>query len=323
MTAAIPMRIACVGLASWDRFLAVPRYPAAGEYQVVSAELEAAGGTTASTAAALARLGASVRLAAVVGDDREGAAIRDALAAQGVDVTWVASRPGARTDLSTMIVSADPPERTIFWSRGAELVRGDRLDVTAIFDHDLVVLDVADAPLRRFLTDLPAHTSPRARLLGTLGYLVEDAFHDAFDVALRHDVIVGNERELLAVTGTWTLSDAVTAVAARMRGAHLRGCIVTRGANGCRIVTPDGRWQVPAFPVDAVDPTGAGDAFTAGVAYGLAHRWDWPRIGRFANALGALATRALGAQTTLPTLTDVEALLAAGESAPRRDDLGE
>jgi ribokinase len=101
-----------------------------------------------------------------------------------------------------------------------------------------------------------------------------------------------------------------------MRGANLRGCIVTRGAAGCRIVAPEGSWQIPAFPVDAVDPTGAGDAFAAGVAYGLARHWDWPSIGRFANAVGGLATRSLGAQSSLPTLTEVESLLAATEIQP-------
>jgi len=298
-------------LAGFDRFLAVDRYPAAGEYRTVSADLAAPGGSTANTAVALARLGATARLAAAIGDDEAGDAVRAGLTAAGVDTGWLATRPGARTNASTIVVSADPPDRTIFWHRGAQLVRGDQLDIAAIFAHDVVVLDIADAPLRRFLTDLPAHTAPRARLLGTLGYLLEAEFHDAFDVALRHDVIVGSERELLAVTGTWTLSDAVSAVRARMPGANLRGCVVTRGAAGCRIVAREGRWQLPAFPIAAVDPTGAGDAFAAAVAIGLAGRWDWPAIGRFANAVGALATRALGAQSALPTCAEVDALLAA------------
>jgi ribokinase len=150
---------------------------------------------------------------------------------------------------------------------------------------------------------------PGARLLGPLSYLADRDLHDAFDLALRHDVVVGNERDLLTVTGTWSIADASAALQSRMAGANLRAAVATRGAAGCRIVTRDEAWQVPAFAVEVVDPTGAGDAFTAGVAYGLARRWDWPRIGRFANALGALAIRALGAQSSLPTLTEIEALL--------------
>ena len=307
-------RIAAIGLASWDRLLAVERYPAVGEQAVVRAETSAPGGTTTNTAVALARLGARVRVATAVGDDDEGEAIRRELAAEGVDTTWLTVRTGERTDAATIVVSDDPPERTIYWHQGAQLVRGDRLDVEGLFGHDVVVVDVADAPLRRFLLDLPVHTLPRTRLLGTLTYLNDRDLPDALDQALRHDVLVGSERDLLAATGTWTLSDATSALQALMPGANLRACVATRGAAGCRIFTRDERWQLPAFRVPVVDPTGAGDAFTAGVAYGLAMRWEWPRIGRFANAAGALAIRALGAQASLPTLGEIEALLARGET---------
>ena len=302
-------RVACVGVASWDRLLAVDRYPAAGEQAIVREEVSAPGGTTTNTAVALARLGTRVHVATAVGGDAEGVAIRDALAAEGVDTAWLAIRPDQRTDLATIVVSDDPPDRTIYWHQGAQLVRGDRLDVEGLFGHDVVVLDVVDAPLRRFLLDLPAHTVPRARLLGPLNYLADPNLPDAFDLALRHDVVVGSERDLLRLTGTWTLGDGTTALQHRMRGANLRAAVVTRGAAGCRIVSREEAWQLPAFSVPVVDSTGAGDAFTAGVAYGLALRWDWPRIGRFANAMGALAIGGLGAQASLPRLADVEDLL--------------
>jgi ribokinase len=148
-------------------------------------------------------------------------------------------------------------------------------------------------------------------------YLANENLPDAFDLALRHDVIVSNERDLLAVTGTWTLSDAVAALQSQMRGATLRAALITRGAEGCRVVTETESLNVPAFEVDAIDATGAGDAFVAGVAWGMAQRWPWPQVGRFANALGALACCSLGAQASLPTLDEVETLLAAG--SPRSD----
>jgi len=305
-------RIAAVGMASWDTLLAVPRYPEAGADALVDQAVSLPGGTTTNTAVALARLGARVAIAAAVGDDAEGDTIRRALAAEGVDAAWLTTRPGERTDHSTVIVSADPLDRTIFWQRGAELKRGDRLPVEAILGHDAVVLDVADPALRRFLLDLPAHTLPRTRLVGTVTYLLAGAIPDALALALRHDVIVGNEREMLALTGTWTVSDATAALRARMRGENLRAAVITRGADGCRIVTEEGRWRVPAFSVPVVDPTGAGDAFVAGVAYGVGRRWDltdWRRIGRFANAVAGLAIRALGAQSALPTLAEVDALM--------------
>lgn len=305
-------RIATMGFATWDRMLKVRRYPAAGDQVVVEREVEAAGGTSTNTAVALARFGARAAIVAAIGDDPEGEAIREVLAAEGVDTAWLVVRSGEMTDRATIIVSDEPQDRTILWHQGAELTRGDRLDVASLFEQEVLVLDMADAGLRRWLLDLPAHTQPRARLLGTMSYLANPNLPDAFDLVLRHDAVVGNEQDMLAVTGTWTLSDAEKAVQSRMRGANLRVAIITSGPGGCRIITEDRRLRLPAFSVPVVDPTGAGDAFAAGVAYGMALRWDWERVGRFANAAGGLAIRALGAQTGLPTLAEVERLLAEG-----------
>jgi sugar/nucleoside kinase (ribokinase family) len=95
-----------------------------------------------------------------------------------------------------------------------------------------------------------------------------------------------------------------------MRGENLRAAFVTRGGEGCRVVTETKSLNIPALSVEVVDPTGAGDAFAAGVAWGMAQRWPWPEVGRFANAVGALACCALGAQASLPSLQEVETLLA-------------
>jgi ribokinase len=304
--------ITTMGFATWDRLLKVRRYPATGEQVIVEQEVEAAGGTSTNTAVALSRFGAQAAIVAAIGDDPEGAAIRRVLTAAGIDTAWLIVRAGSRTDRATIIVSDEPQDRTILWHEGAELARGDRLDITGLFDQDLLILDMKDAPLRRWLLDLPAHTQPRARLLGTLSYLADPNLPDAFDLALRHDVVVGNEQDALAVTGTWTLSDAENAIRSRMRGQNLRAAIITSGPAGCRVITEEERLRLPAYVVPVVDPTGAGDAFVAGVAYGMALRWDWARVGRFANAAGGLAIRALGAQTGLPTMAEVEGLMADG-----------
>lgn len=304
-----PPRIALIGLASWDRLLVVDRVAPPGGYAVVRSEASLPGGTTSNTAVALARLGAETSFTGMVGDDAAGRALRATLAGAGVDTVGLGTRVGEPTDASTIIAGGDPPDRTIYWHKGAHIVRGDRIDVAAVFDHDLVVLDVADAPLRRFLTDLPAHSSPRARLLGTLVYLVDSGEPDELEVALRCDAITGNERETLALTGAPNLERATLRLQAGMSGANLRAAVVSRGAAGCRAVTAAEVWDIPAFPLDTVDATGAGDAFTAGLAYGLALRWPLPRAARLGNAAGALATRAVGAQAALPTWDEAAALL--------------
>lgn len=302
-------RINCIGLSSWDRLISVPAYPEVGGQADVLEEVSAPGGTTTNTAVALARLGAEVGLATAIGDDDRGELVRAGLTAEGIDTSWVTVKPGEVTDLATVIVSREPLDRTIFWEQGAQLRRHDKLDIFGLMGGDVLVIDVGDAPLRRFLLDLPAHTVPNAQLLGSLTYLANEQLDDAFDMALRHDAIVTNVRDLQDVTGTWTLSDATTALQHRMRGENLRAALITLGAEGCHVVTETERRRVPAYKVEVVDPTGAGDAFVAGMAWGMAQRWEWDEIARFANAVGALSCCSLGAQTSLPSLEDVRTLM--------------
>jgi len=301
--------ITCIGVSDWDRLIVVSDYPEAGGFARVLEEVSAPGGPTTNTAVALSRLGARVGLASAVGADERGQLVLRRLDAAGIDTRWITVKPDQVTTLATVIVSRNPLDRTIFVETGAQLARGDQLDVAGLFGGDVLVLDVADIALRRFLLDLPAHTVPTTRLLGPLTYLAHKSLTDAFDLALRHDVIVSNEPDLLDVTGTWTLSDATAALQHRMRGENLRAALITRAGEGCRVVTEAKSLNIPAFSVDAVDPTGAGDAFAAGVAWGMAQRWSWPQVGRFANAVGALACCSLGAQASLPTLQEVVTLL--------------
>lgn len=306
-------RIALIGLASWDRLLVVDRIAPAGGYAVVISEASLPGGTTSNAAVALARLGAETSFTGMIGDDAEGVLLRTALADAGVNLSGLSIRPNEPTDASTIIIGGNPPDRTIYWHKGAHIVKGDRIDIGAVFDHDVVVLDVADAPLRRFLTDLPAHTAPRANLLGTLVYLVESGEPDELEIALRCDTITGNERETLLLTGDTNLDDATSTLQAAMIGANLRAVVVSRGGNGCRAFTATEVWDIPAFPVDIVDTTGAGDAFTAGLAYGLALRWPLPDAARFGNAVGGLAVREVGAQSSLPNLDEAMTLYLTAE----------
>ncbi len=302
-------RIAAVGLASWDRLIVVDRYPAPGGYAVVRQSVELPGGTTTNSAVAAARLGARVSIVALVGNDGPGRAIREALHHEGISTAWLATDPNCPTDAATVIISADPPDRTIFWHQGARLVRGSRLDIAGIFSHDVVLLDVDDLSLRRFLVDLPAHTVPSARLLGPLTYLADAGMPDALDLAARHDVIVGNEREALDITGQPTLDRAVDRLQESMRGHDLRACLITRGAAGAIAFTETERWEAPAYRVAVRDPTGAGDAFAGAVAFAMALRWPWPDTLRFANAVAALSMRGVGAQTALPTFDEAIELL--------------
>lgn len=309
MPARQPPRIAAIGIADWDDYIVVDRYPALGSFAITRDVFGFPGGTTLNSAVTLARLGASISLVTMVGDDDHGIKIREIMAREGIDGREVGTRPEVATDHSIVIVSREEQERTIFWEQGARLHKGDAIDITSVFSHDLVLLDVDDMPLRRFLVDLPAHSVPSARLLGTMTYLADSGEADAWEIALRHDLLVGNERELLELSGQPALEPALNVVQGAIAGANLRACIVSRGAHGAVAVTGSDRWDAPAFAVDVVDTTGAGDAFAGAIAYAAALRWEWSCAIRFSNAVAALSIGAMGAQSALPSIDAVASIL--------------
>jgi ribokinase len=302
-------RIAAVGISDWDDYIVVDRYPLVGSFAITRDVQGFPGGTTLNCAVAMARLGAQVSLVSALGDDANGAAIRSAIKREKIDDAWTATKQNELTDRSIVIVSQEEQERTIFWHQGARLKKGDPLDISGIFGHDLVLLDVDDMPLRRFLVDLPAHTVPGARLFGTMTYLSDSGTPDGWQIALRHDVLVGNEREILTLTQKSSLDEALLEVQKAMPGNPLRACVVSRGDKGAAAVTSVERWDAPAFEVYVVDTTGAGDAFAGAIAYATALRWEWSKALTFANAVAAHSIQHLGAQTALPRIDEVASIL--------------
>ena len=86
--------------------------------------------------------------------------------------------------------------------------------------------------------------------------------------------------------------------------------IVKMGAAGVLLATSEGRWRVPPTPIEVVCGLGAGDAFGGALVHGLLREWDVPRIGEFANAAGAFVAAQLTCADAMPTVADLDALLA-------------
>ncbi len=93
------------------------------------------------------------------------------------------------------------------------------------------------------------------------------------------------------------LLQSKTGLSREQLAAEVKALVVTLGGDGAHIYANGIRHDIPAVPVDAiVDPTGCGDAFRAGLMYGIAKGWDWPSSGRLASLLGALKIGQRGGQ---------------------------
>lgn len=300
--------LSALGVVSWDEQILVDAWPAEGEFSMISGRTSSPGGTTGNLAMTARKLGADVSMFSVVGSDEQGHAILDGLNFAGIDTRHIRRVEGA-TDVSIVAVSSVTRERTILWQKGPYLRRGDRIDIDDLFGADVVVLDPVDIELRRFLTDLPAHTRPRARIVGPLSYLTDSAPEDMLDIALRHDVIVGNAREFAVLTGEPQPDQALSAIQQRLTGTNCRLAVMTGGPAGSFAVDSSSRWACPAFPVDPVDTTGAGDAFAGAIAFGLAQRWDVTDVLRFASVIASFVVETVGAQAGLPNFAMVTSRL--------------
>lgn len=93
--------------------------------------------------------------------------------------------------------------------------------------------------------------------------------------------------------------------------AKVKAMVVTLGGNGSHIYADGQRYEIPCVEADKiVDPTGCGDAYRAGLLYGIARGWDWPTCGRLASTMGAIKIASRGGQNHKPTREEIENIYA-------------
>ncbi|CAN5561713.1 sugar kinase [soil metagenome] len=306
--------VAAIGLCSWDKFVVVNRYPCLGEYATVLHQFEQAGGTTSNTCDALAKLDVDVSLASTVGADREGELLVQSLKEAGCDTSMIDVRADYPTDSSYILLpgGGEAPDRTILWVKGAQPRHGDKLPIERLLEHRWVLIDVNDDRLRAFLLDLPAHVSPRTQLIGAMTYLTDTDRSVGWQHLLGHEIVFGNERELMHLTAAANPGAAIATARDAMPGTACRVIYLTSGARGSTAIRPEGVTTVPAFEVDVIDTTGAGDAFAAGCIWGITDSLDDREVLARGNAVGALACRAMGARAGLPTRDEAEYMVQHG-----------
>jgi len=285
------------GSANLDFVVRTPHVPAPGETVLGHDFATFPGGKGANQAVACARAGgARTRMLLALGDDAQAAPIEASLRDAGVELDIV------RTLVATgiaFICLGDDAENAITVVPGANAeLRAEHLpDITGVqalllqLESPLASVEAwaRSAHAAGALVVLNAAPAPRAALSANLLAAL--------------DLLIVNEGELAALAG------AEGSIAARVARLALPGVVVTLGARGCYAQLHDRAWLQPGFRVDAVDTTGAGDTFCGTLVAALAAGEDTDAALRRASAAAALACTRLGAQTSVPTRAEVDALL--------------
>jgi ribokinase len=302
--------IAVVGSLNMDLVIRSPRIPRPGE-TIIGGEFHTVpGGKGANQAVAAVRLGARVSMVGRVGRDAFADALLESLGADGIDDTFVVRDEEAATGVALIVVD-DNGENSIVVSSGANM-RLSPADVEAaesvIAAADLLIVQL-EVPLESVIRSAELAHAHGAKVV------LNPAPARPLPAGLlsKVDVLVPNESEAALLTGlpVGLQIEAEQAAAALLRSGVGR-VILTLGERGA-LSAGEGEMQItPAFDVNPVDSTAAGDAFVAGLSVALAEGKGVSQAVRWGNAAGGLATTKLGAQPSLPTRQALERLLSDG-----------
>ena len=305
-----PPRIVVLGGINIDLVAMTPRFPAAGETVVGRQFLTYGGGKGANQAVAAGRMGAQVSMVGRVGDDIFAPQALRALVESGVDVSTVGVTTGSSTGIAVITID-DSAQNQIVQVLGANNTCGEEEEARV-----MGLLTGASALLLQLevSVDLSLRCAQAARKQGVRVILdpspvrpVPEAFYDCCDI------ITPNETDAQALVGA-PVTDRASAeqAAATLLERGVGAAIVTLGPRGTCYATAAGREFVPAFQVDAMDSVGAGDAFNGALAAALGEGFDLRQAVRIASAAGALSVTRSGAQDSMPSREEVDALVRSG-----------
>ena len=284
---------------------------------------KAMGGAPANVAVGVARLGYHAGFMGQVGDDDFGHFLADTLRKNGVDTEAVQFSSEARTALAFVSLRADGERDFMFYRHPSadmlwrpEQVQQEYASHARIFHYGSISL-ISEPSLSATLAALEyaqqggaiISYDPNLRLpLWPSSAAARAGIVRGWQYA---NIIKVSEEELFFISTEQTIEQA----ARSLWHDQLRLLVISQGRDGCTYFTPDTSGHVKGFSVQAVDTTGAGDGFVAGMLVGLlANNFTWEKALieqalKLGNAVGAQVTTATGAISSLPTMQEAQAFL--------------
>ena len=299
--------VICIGMALVDSIIRgfQPEPVSASGYIAESCTLSS-GGEAVNAAVALAKLGTRAGILCALGEDAAGGMVRETLERAGVDQRLILRAP--MTPVTTLFVREDGSRRSI--TNGSHRLRYHPEEVDFSEARAVVLGSLFRAPFDDPETVLA--TVQKARAAGQLVFadtklpnFTRLTLADLREALPMIDYITPNEDEARYFTGRETPEEMADA----LLGYGVKNAVIKLGGQGCFLKNAQGSLRIPALPVHAVDSTGAGDHFLAGLVSEILRGSGTEEALRFANACGAVCVTAVGAGGALKNREQVLALL--------------
>ena len=296
--------IVVVGSANLDIVVPVPHHPQRGETVLGADHVQVPGGKGANQAVAAARLGGDVSFVGCVGADPAGNVLRESLVEAGVDTTSLFTASETPSGIALITVGPDG-DTAIVVSPGANALLTP--------DHLFGLDAVRSAAIVQLQLEIPVETTLAAAELAT-GLVILDPAPAPADglpqqLLAAVDLIVPNETELGLLARREVDPKDIDDIASAARSLGVDQVVVTLGRNGAVVITDGTVTRIDSPRIDAVDTTGAGDAFRSALSVGLASGSDLVSAAQTAARVGAATALRFGAQPSLPTPAEVDGLL--------------
>lgn len=285
-----------IGLCTIDRIMLVPEFPGSNEKHTALRSRTCGGGPVANAVYALARLGNNTALCGKVGGDYEGRLVWEESASAGINTRYMISDAGGKTPCAQIWVDAKTGSRTVVLDDTLrQQIRYEDLPPELIQNSKYILLDGRDAELSLKIADL-AHESD-SKIVYDLGSMRKDG-----DVLLESaDIVIASRDFAEAFNPDGELMDT----ARKIRDYRAKTAVVTLGEEGCVWMDNEGAGNCPAYKVDVVDTTGAGDVFHGAFIHGLLRGWDTRRCAEFASAAAGMTCTILGGRDAFDTEREV------------------
>ena len=300
-----------VGLNATDTLLVVPRFPTYGGKVPFEEEILSPGGQVASAMVACARFGLRVKYIGTVGDDERGRIQMESLLGSGINLDHVQWRRNCPNQSAYILIDRSTGERTVLWRR-PECLRISPEEITPgqIACARLLHIDGHDTPA----VERAARIAREAGMPVTVDV---DTIYPGFERVLPLvDYLIASSEFPVNWTGD---SDPFKALEAIQREYGMRMAAMTLGAHGALALCEGSFIYSPAYVVNAVDTTGAGDVFHGAFCYAVLEGMPVREALDFSNAAAALNCTALGARGGIRGVADVSALMARAQRRSRKE----